>query len=472
MKKDKTYISKTVKVISTIILYYIIESKNIFPYIITLSLYNIYESCYSHISIKEKLKQISNDSQKKIFKYIILIISIISITFLLLNILINDLLGILLKIHDLLIIFIIMGISTITTPLVKLTCEYATVVKNNRKFSKLFNNFEIINNIFMLFIAIISFRIFHIKTVYAISLLYLSKILISILIITLIYYKSKHIKNIIKEHKNIINYNQEIKYILKNNCQNSIIQITKQSYTYISIIILYLVLNTRYNYQIEKLQNIIVFIYFYAYTIMDYLIYNIKLIINKITNNNINNQMYYSLKVMTPISITLIIISPLITKLLFNDINQSIYLSMVNILSLFILLYDITYKSIKNHKILYSSLIIGLITKIIIVIPLINSFYRMGYNLVYGDITSTIISMTISIIINYLYISRQNKNKDNKLEKILNLLYENIILSTILILLQFIVPISTDSYIKSMGLIIIYISVTIAFIKIKNTKRG
>ena len=174
------------------------------------------------------------------------------------------------------------------------------------------------------------------------------------------------------------------------------------------------------------------------------------------------------------LTITIIfgIISPLTCKLVFNDPSKSIYLIMVNILSIFILLYDITYENIKNKTVIYISLAVGLILKIVLIIPLINSFYRMGYNLVYGDITSTIIAMFISTIINYIYLKNKEKNKINYFDKILDIVYDNILLCIILILVEFIVPIDTSSYIKSLGLIIIYITISITYIKIKNKKRG
>ena len=80
--------------------------------------------------------------------------------------------------------------------------------------------------------------------------------------------------------------------------------------------------------------------------------------------------------------------------------------------------------------------------------------------------------MFISIIINYIYLRNINKKNDNYFEKILNILYENIILTIILIIVQFIIPMDTNNYFKSLSLIIIYLIISIAFIKIKNKKRG
>jgi O-antigen/teichoic acid export membrane protein len=182
-------------------------------------------------------------------------------------------------------------------------------------------------------------------------------------------------------------------------------------------------------------------------------------------------RIYQNIKLILPIAIILIIISPLTCKLIFNNSDLSIYFAMVNIMGLFILLYDISFEHIKNKKLLIFSLLIGLSIKIILIVPLINSFYRMGYNLIYGDILSTSLGMFISYLINYIYIRRITKTTENYFEKLLDILYSNIILTIILVLLEFIIPIKASSYLKSLGIMIIYLIVAITIIKIKKNKK-
>ena len=95
----------------------------------------------------------------------------------------------------------------------------------------------------------------------------------------------------------------------------------------------------------------------------------------------------------------------------------------------------------------------------------------MGYNLIYGDIISTIIGMSVSVIINYICIKIKNK-KEKTLEKILVTLYESILLCIILVLLQFIVPVKTNNYIKALFTLILYIFLSIMFINLKKKNRG
>ena len=365
------------------------------------------------------------------------------------------------------------GLCIFTRPFIKLLSEYLISITGNSKYDNLNFIYKIFNNILLVVIALFLFKVFKLKTVIAIGLLYLPKILSVLIILGILYLLKKDIKiknnNIIEK----IDLKKEIKNVFSSNIDKSIIEIVKQTYFYISIVILYLVLSTRYNYAINDIENNITFIYLYSITIINYLIYLANMINSSITSSiSMTNRMYNNFKIMLSIAIVFGIISPLTCKVIFNNPKYSIYLMMTNYLAIFILLYDITYKSIKNKAVIYISLIVGLLTKIILIIPLINAFYRMGYNLIYGDIISSIIGYFISITINYIYIKNHEIVKKNYFDKLLDILFENILLAIILILLEFIIPITTENYFKSLGLIIIYVTISIVFIKIKNKKRG
>lgn len=474
MKNKNIFILKTIDLITLIILYYIVGRKSIFMYVLSLSLYNIFISCFNHITIKDSLNKIDNiESKKKLFKIILLLVSVISLLFLLLSIAVSDAISILLKLNNILLVFIFMGLSIITKPLIKIISEYLENIHGNHKYIKINDIYHIIDNIILLVIALIFFRIFKVEEYVAVSLLYLSKIISATLIIVVVYSISKDNKkqNTITENK--INYKKEINYILTKNNYKSTINIVKNSYYYISIIILYLVLSTRYEYATEEIQRNITFIYFYSLGIINYLIFIARELNKELPKEStISNRIYNNFKVMLSIAIVFGIISPLTCKVIFNAPSKSLYLMMTNFMAIFILLYDITFEQNNNRKITYISLISGLIIKLVLTIPLIDSFYRMGYNLVYGDILSTCIGMLLSVIINYIYLVNKNKVKEKYFERILKTLYENILLCIILIILEFIVPIDTFNYFKSLGLIIIYLAISIIFIVLKNKKRG
>lgn len=472
MKKSRLII-ETIKLFTLIILYYIVGSKSIFLYVLSLSLYNIFTSCFNHITLSNTLKKLSSiQNKQKMYQYTLLTISIISLLFLLLGICISDIINILLNINNILPVFIMMGLSIITKPLVKLTTEYIESINYNKKYSIFENIYYILDNLLLLIVAIFTFRVFKVNINVAVSLLYLSKIISAIIVIVLLYLTNNQ-KHKLNQPIEKINYQKEIKKILVKDSYKSLTSIIKNCYYYISIIILYLVLSTRYEYATALIEKNISFIYLYAMGIINYIIYIIDSFNKTLPNNiSINSKIYNNFKIMLPLTIIFSVISPLSCKIIFNNPNYSIYLSMVNFMAIFILLYDLTYENIINKKIMHITLFSGIITKALLIIPLINSFYRMGYNLVYGDIISTIIGMFLSVIINYIYLKKVNKTKENYFEKVLDILYNNILLTIILILLQFIIQVDPESYFKSIGISIIYIVISIAFLSLKKKRRG
>lgn len=470
--KDKNIVIKSFQLFMLIMLYYIYQDNNLFLYTITLSLYNIYISCFSHITLKETFKKIKNNYTKfKILKYITINITIICSLFILLSILISDTINIFLNLENTFLPYLLMSLSIITEPLIKILLEYLETYNKPKLSNSLLNVYYIIETLLVILISILTIKIVKIPIYISISLLYLSKIFSFIIVATITYLSLKKIKINKQKEDTTINLKKETKEILTNNTHKSIINIVKNTYYYISIILLYIVLSTRYSYNIDIIESDLTFIYLYGISILN-IILDIILLLKKsnLKKENIINYIYTVFQNVITIAIIFGITSPLICKIIFNSSSNSIYLMILSLMLIFLALFSVTFENIKNKKVIYISLIVGIFSKLILTVPLINSFYRMGYNLIYGDIVSTIISMFISVIINYIYI-KTNNPKEKTLEEILTTLYESIILCIILVILQFIIPIKTDNYLKTLFLLIVYISISIAFIKLKK-KRG
>lgn len=470
--KDRNLLIKLLQTLSLIILYYVSGTTSMFIYMITLILYNIYISSFEHIKIKEYLKKLDNTYSKiKLIKNTSLCILVISLIFILLSLLISESISIFLNVNKTMLPFLIMSISVITEPLLNLIIEYLEASNKPKISSRLYYTYHILEFIFFIIILVSTLKIFKLPIHITTALLYVPKIISLICIIGIIYLVSPN-KKIDKQENSKIEYKKEIKSILKTNIQYSLINICKYGYYYISILILYLILSTRYSYQIDIIEKNLTFIYLYGINITHLLIDSVSNYIGyKHKNSNIILKLLEMFSYMFTLTIIIVITSPLICKIIFNNSSYSIYFVMLGILSTFILLFKETFKQIKNQKIIYTSLLVGILSKLILLVPLINTFYRLGYNLIYGDIISTIICMLISIIINYIYL--QNKHKKEKiLEKILTTIYDNMILCIILIILQFIIPIKTKNYILTILTFILYIAISIVFIKFKKKKRG
>lgn len=474
--REKSIGLKTYQVLLLVPLYYITLNKNVFLYALTLCLYNIFVSCFCHISIKETLAKINNSNERwKFLKINGLIFIVIQLIILLLSIVVGDITSAVLKIDNVFFPFLFMGLCVFIEPFLNYLLDYLDTINYKKISMRLFKMYYYLDGIILLIISLLVSRCFKISNNLDIGLMYLSKIISIIIIGTICYFfifKKKKKKNKNIENTNV-NIRKEVKKFLTNNSYISIINIVEKSYYYLSIIILYFVLSTRYNYATDRISEIIVFVYFYGLYIIKYLVDIVLYFVNRVCGkSDCFERLYYTFKIFAPISIILGIISPLICKVLFNCPDMAIYLVMLNFLGLNLALYQVIIKSNNNKKIIYISLILSLFFKLLLSIPLINAFYRMGYNLVYGDIISNIIGLIIIIIVNYIYLNYKNKKPVKYLNKIMDIIYDNIILCIILIILEFIVPIDTSNYFKSVGLMILYLLVSIMFIKIKNEKRG
>lgn len=474
--REKSISVKTYQVLLLIPLYYIIGNKNIFLYALTLCLYNIFVSCFTHVSIKDTLAKVNNKNErKKFFKIFVLVNVVIQLLILILSIIAGDITSAVLKIDDVFFSFLFMGLSVFTELLLNYLLDYLDAINYKKISLTFFKMYYYIEGVLLIIISLLLFRCFKINNNLDIGLMYLSKIISIAIIFVLSYFLilNKKSSKMMPTSKSNLNIHKEIKKILTNNNYISIINIVEKSYYYLSIIILYFVLSTRYNYATDKVSRIIIFVYFYGLYIIKYLVDIVLYLVNKIcSKRDCFERLYYTFKMFLPLSIILGIISPLVCKVLFNSPDMAIYLVMLNFLGLNLALCQVIINSNNNKKILYISLLLSLFFKILLSIPLINAFYRMGYNLVYGDIVSSIIGFIIIIVINYVYLNYKNKKPVNYLMKIMDIIYDNIILCIILIILEFIVPIDTNNYFKSVGLMILYLIVSIMFIKIKNEKRG
>lgn len=467
-----------------IFLYHFTKDNNMFLLTLSFSMFIIFNSLFSTTSIKNKIDDLYNKkyyySANKIFK--LNVISVIIITLILL--LVSYIVGLLINIKGIIIVNISMCIYLLTNTIIKLESDYL-----NKKIKVNILNIYNISNIILIFISIILlYKVFNFDNYINISILYLINILTFSIINTILYIfvfrKNKYIK---KREETKINYLKTLKETLITNKIITIFNIIKSSYIYFSIIILYFILINKYNYNYDLVGNYITNIYFYGISII-YFIYKIinNIYIDKLNElkNKIKNKEEYSIynfinKVINNVlsfTILLIIISKPINNILFNNSEINIILN-VSYLLLFYILYNIIINIniiCNKEKNIIIALSIGLIISLISSVPLINSIYRMGYNLVGGSLLSIILGLIVSITIGIILI--KNKLKLSLLDNfnnILNIIYENIIYTLILVLFTFIVKVEVTSITKSILVIIFYIFITIIFyiVKIKITNK-
>lgn len=457
-----------------IFLFYFTKDSNMLLFAMSFSMFIIFSSLFSSTSIKDKINKFNNNkyyySSNKVFKYTIIFISII----ILMLMLISYLFSLLINIKGISLVNICMCIYLYTNVIMKIEGEYIN--------SKIIDIYKVINIILVFISIILLYKVFHFDNYINICILYLINIInfifFNIIFYIFIFRKNKYVK---KREENKINYIKEVKDCLITNKINTIFNIIKSSYIYFSIIILYFILINKYNYSYDTIGNYITNIYLYGIGVI-YFIYKIinniyidsfNELKNKIINKNeynIYNFINKIINVTISLMVLLIIISKPINNILFNGSTINIILD-VSYLLFFYIFYEviININMICNkEKNVIIILLIGLAISLITSIPIINSSYRMGYNLVSGSIMSIILGITISTIIGIILI--RNKLKLSLLDNfnnILNIIYSNIIYTLILVLFTFIVKVDIDKIFNSVLVIIFYIFISIVFYIIK-----
>ena len=273
--REKSISVKTYQVLLLIPLYYIIGNKNIFLYALTLCLYNIFVSCFTHVSIKDTLVKVNNKNErKKFFKIFGLVNVVIQLLILILSIIVGDITSAVLKIDDVFFPFLFMGLSVFTELLLNYLLDYLDAINYKKISLTFFKMYYYIEGVLLIIISLLLFRCFKINNNLDIGLMYLSKIISISIIFVLSYFLilNKKSSKMMPTSKSNLNIHKEIKKILTNNNYISIINIVEKSYYYLSIIILYFVLSTRYNYATDKVSRIIIFVYFYGLYIIKYLV--------------------------------------------------------------------------------------------------------------------------------------------------------------------------------------------------------
>ena len=464
-------IRKYIKFIIVIVLYYITKNNGMYIYLLSLFLYGIYSTIISHISIYNTIKdKYYVDYKNKIFKMIVNILLIINLFFLLINILISDITNNILRIDNTFLVFLVMSFTICLDTFETIILDYIKSFKYHSLANKLDNLYKYTDIFLYIIIAILSFKVFNLPIYISISLLYLSKIISFILFLFISIIKIKKITIKIDKNSNTkIDYKKESNYILKTNLSSSIISTVELTYYYLSFILMYVILLNRYNYDSKLIENNLLFTYFYSLCIMNIVNSLVKKYCPKSSDfkNNIFNLLYCTL----PLAILFSIISPSLFYLIFNNNTSYIYLIIFMFLGIIVSIYKESYKYIKNNKLIYISLIIGIAVKLLLLIPFVDAVYRMGFDLIYGDVFTTIIGMTISIIINYTYIKNKYRlENEGYIDKYIKVIYQNIILFLILILLAFILPIKNDNKLLSILVILVYTFITFIYIKLQKRK--
>ena len=349
------------------------------------------------------------------------------------------------------------------------------IMKEKEKINKdIFNAFiYVFLSLFLIlnFIYIYISYAFNILNDSLLTLFYLMQI-ISFLLSVLFICFLKKIKNLF-----YLNVNDLRKYKINfgNNDSNLYFYTLNIFNFYSSILLVYYILVNKFYYSFEQISNLYKECYINSLAIIILVSFFVYYIFIKNNNKSIERQILNLFKISLPISIFISILSKPLFLLIYNSGKYYFLMFMIwfiLIISLYILLIKYATSKI-NIKLINIVVLLGVIFKIILIYPLIGAVYRMGYNLIYGDILSNMISYMVVIILLFVLLKKKRAISLKKyFDLLLTILYNNIIYSLILILLTLFIDIDVKTRFNAVIVILIYLLVSIIFAFLKKKLNG
>lgn len=111
----------------------------------------------------------------------------------------------------------------------------------------------------------------------------------------------------------------------------------------------------------------------------------------------------------------------------------------------------------KNDRVVFISLIVGILFKVIFNVPLLYSFNSLGLPVFYGAISATIIGMMITFLINFIYVKKSyGINFEQTTKELINILIASMVMLVVLYLFKLFIPYNVSSRLGSIIIIIIY----------------
>lgn len=347
------------------------------------------------------------------------------------------------------------------------------IMKEKEKINKdIFNAFiYVFLSLFLIlnFIYIYISYAFNILNDSLLTLFYLMQI-ISFLLSALFICFFKKIKNLF-----YLNVNDLRKYKINfgNNDSNLYFYTLNIFNFYSSILLVYYILVNKFYYSFEQISNLYKECYINSLAIIILVSFFVYYIFIKNNNKSIERQILNLFKISLPISIFISILSKPLFLLIYNSGKYYFLMFMIwfiLIISLYILLIKYATSKI-NIKLINIVVLLGVIFKIILIYPLIGAVYRMGYNLIYGDILANMISYMVVIILLVVLLKKKRAISLKKyFDLLLTILYNNIIYSLILILLTLFIDIDVKTRFNAVIVILIYLLVSIIFAFLKKIK--
>lgn len=117
-----------------------------------------------------------------------------------------------------------------------------------------------------------------------------------------------------------------------------------------------------------------------------------------------------------------------------------------------------TVQILKDYKVVFLSLISGFVTKVLLNIPLLYGFQKMGLPAYYGSITATILGYLICTFICLIFLNKKYKvDYEETIKVFLEVTTAVIIMTIVLLLLKVFLPLTSTNRIINLLIMLIYV---------------
>jgi len=170
----------------------------------------------------------------------------------------------------------------------------------------------------------------------------------------------------------------------------------------------------------------------------------------KAVNDNFNKCLKLVLLILLPIALFMSGMSKSMWNIFYgaNSYGESIikFTVLVTVIDCIYTVINSLLQSLNKTKIIYISIISGILLNLILDIPLMNLFNALGLNAYYGAILATFIGTSSSVIISIIYLNKHIKlNYNDTLKVIPKLLISSLLIIGLTIIFNNILPVSSSS---------------------------
>lgn len=131
---------------------------------------------------------------------------------------------------------------------------------------------------------------------------------------------------------------------------------------------------------------------------------------------------------------------------IFTGLLSSVFTVLVTIIQLF-----------KDYKVLFNSLFVGVIIKLLFNVNMIGAFYREGLPPYYGVITATLFGYFVSIVYCFIYLGiKRNINFEKLISVFFDILCGSFLMIVVLLIINLIIPFNTTSRVLNFLFIMLY----------------